>query len=373
MPLQIRRGLNAERTQIAPANGLVEGELLYVTDEKKLYIGTGSVGEHQGVVITGYTDSNAKDAAAQILTSGEHVGIGFAYDSGTKKLNATVDLSAFEGPIVADALKGSVFADDSSVLLDAIDKVLYGNVTGNVTGSLLGNLAGNVIGNVTGDVSGNVTGNLTGSVLGDLTGSVLGDLKGSVFGDNSTIIVNGIDNTITAETVFTQSIDAGLDILEFSTAAETIGTFVGLVTNPITSEIQIPAVSIYSSDGTIQTPINVGPGGLIGAYKVHGYYDGLYRYASAIITQWDATADFDKEFPKSIVTFSLGNNEDTQAVTASLSGDGTFSANVLQTGVYETTPDDTRPVGVKGMIVFNDTAGVFQGYNGTAWVNLSAP
>jgi outer membrane lipoprotein SlyB len=214
MPLQIRRGLDAERTQIAPSNGLVEGELLYVTDEKKLYIGTGSVGEHQGVVITGYTDSNAKDAAAQILTSGEHVGIGFAYDSGTKKLNATVDLSAFEGPIVADALKGSVFADDSSILLDAIDKVLYGSVTGNLTGNVTGNLTGNVTGDVTGDVLGNLIGDVTGELVGNVTGSVTGDVVGSIFGDDSAVLVDGIGSKIVGDvdnnTVTTVNLFSGI-------------------------------------------------------------------------------------------------------------------------------------------------------------------
>ena len=95
MPLQIRRGLEAERTQITPTNGLVEGELLYVTDEKKLYIGSGSSGEHQGVVITGYNDPDAKDAAAAIFADGEHTGISFVYDDETKAISAVVDVTAF--------------------------------------------------------------------------------------------------------------------------------------------------------------------------------------------------------------------------------------------------------------------------------------
>jgi hypothetical protein len=191
MPLQIRRGLEAERTQITPTNGLVEGELLYVTDQKKLYIGSGSVGEHQGVVITGYTNNDAKDAAAEIFADGEHTGITFTYDSGTKALSAVVDVSAISGPLVADALQGSVFADDSSLLVDAIDKRFFGNLTGNVTGNVLGNLAGNVIGNVTGNISGDVTGNLSGNVTGDVIGSV--------FADDSTMLVDGTNGLIVGD------------------------------------------------------------------------------------------------------------------------------------------------------------------------------
>jgi hypothetical protein len=237
MPLQIRRGLNAERTQIAPSNGLVEGELLYVTDEKKLYIGTGSVGEHQGVVITGYTDSNAKDAAAQILTTGDHTGISFTYNSTTKQLDAAVNLSAFDGPIVADSLKGSVFADDSSILLDAIDKVLYGNVVGNVSGNITGNLAGNVIGNVVGDITGNVTGNVEGNLVGDITGSVFadnsskiidgisgditGNLRGPVFASDTTLLVDNVNNIISngVLSLSDRVLSSNVPILEFASTA----------------------------------------------------------------------------------------------------------------------------------------------------------
>ena len=38
MPLRLRRGTNAERTTITP----IEGELLYTTDTKNLYVGDGT-------------------------------------------------------------------------------------------------------------------------------------------------------------------------------------------------------------------------------------------------------------------------------------------------------------------------------------------
>lgn len=51
-----------------------------------------------------------------------------------------------------------------------------------------GSLQGNVIGNTTGVHTGNVVGN----VIGDITG----DLIGSVFGDDSTLLIDGTNNTI---------------------------------------------------------------------------------------------------------------------------------------------------------------------------------
>jgi hypothetical protein len=81
--------------------------------------------------------------------------------------NSTMMIDATEGkivgPVFAD-VTGSVFADDSSIMIDAIEGRIVGpvfsNVTGNVTGDLLGNVTGNLLGNVTGTVTGNVFTNL---------------------------------------------------------------------------------------------------------------------------------------------------------------------------------------------------------------------
>jgi hypothetical protein len=113
-------------------------------------------------------------------------------------------------------IKGSVFADDSTLLVDGVNGVivapvfanvtgdLTGNVSGNVTGDLTGNVSGNVTGNLTGNVNGNVTGNLTGNVNGNVTGdltgnvngNVTGDLTGSVFADDSTLLIDGVNGKI---------------------------------------------------------------------------------------------------------------------------------------------------------------------------------
>ena len=71
------------------------------------------------------------------------------------------------------------------------------------------------------------------------------------------------------------------------------------------------------------------------------------------------------------VTLANGTNDiATTSVSMLFDKLGTFSAPTIQTGVYTSSPD-TRPAGVKGMIIFNNTTSTFQGYNGTAWVNLN--
>jgi hypothetical protein len=87
---------------------------------------------------------------------------------------------------------GSVFADDSTMLVDGTNGRIVGpvfaNVTGDVTGNVTGTLTGNSSGTHTGAVIGNVTGNLTGYQTGDMTGSV--------FGDNSTRLIDGTEGKI---------------------------------------------------------------------------------------------------------------------------------------------------------------------------------
>jgi hypothetical protein len=146
MPLQVRRGTEAER--LAMTQPLAQGELLYVTNEQKLYIGNGST--LGGIQITGYTDGDAKDAAASIFASGTHTGISFSYNNTTDAMSATVDFSNISGVVRADAFKGSVFADDGStiggtLLVDAVDGVLRGTHIGTLIGNVTGNIFTNLI------------------------------------------------------------------------------------------------------------------------------------------------------------------------------------------------------------------------------------
>ena len=221
MPLQIRRGTDAER--LAMTQPLAQGELLYVTNAERLYVGNGAT--LGGVQITGYTNEDAQDAAAQLFSNGAHTGITFAYNDASASISAVVDLSNYQGTIGATSFKGSIFADDSTLLVDAVSGTIVGpvvgNITGNVTGNVIGNLTGNITGNITGDVTGSVVGDLKGSVfaddstvlvdgpagvlrgqlIGSLTGSVTGDVKGSIFADDSTLLVDAISGIISGDIV----------------------------------------------------------------------------------------------------------------------------------------------------------------------------
>ena len=93
-------------------------------------------------------------------------------------------------------LIGSVFADDSTILVDGTNGVLRGTLIGSLTGNVTGNTAGVHTGNVSGNVTGNVLGNVTGNVTGNVVGNVDGDITGSVFSDSSTMLIDGTEGKV---------------------------------------------------------------------------------------------------------------------------------------------------------------------------------
>lgn len=107
-----------------------------------------------------------------ITTDGTNDKITFAFDS-------NVDIN------------GSVFADDSTLLVDG--------VMGRIVADVYANVFGNVTGNVTGDVTGNTTGYHT------------GDVTGSVFADDSTKLVDAVDGTFNLDGSVSSNIIADQD------------------------------------------------------------------------------------------------------------------------------------------------------------------
>ena len=105
-------------------------------------------------------------------------------------INATSNINAQAG--ITGDLVGSVFGDDSTKIVDAVENKVYAEFFGNITGDVTGNVVGNLTGNVTGNVGGNVTGNLT----GNSTGYHTGDVTGSVFAQDSTLLVDAVDGKI---------------------------------------------------------------------------------------------------------------------------------------------------------------------------------
>lgn len=125
-------------------------------------------------------------------------------------MNVQTIFSSFVGDI-----KGSLFAEDSGIMVDTIDRKLYGDLVGNVTGDVTGNLAGNIIGQrstipgqvlldvaasnlsvnnidcdaMVGIINGLPGSSMVGDLIGNTDGYHTGPVKGSIFADNSTVLI----------------------------------------------------------------------------------------------------------------------------------------------------------------------------------------
>ena len=124
MALRIRRGLDIERQSIIPA----EGEPLYCTDTGMLYIGDGStIGGNLVTGIRSLLDDPTPALSANLdLNSNNIVGMG--------DINIVGDLTV-SGNLNIDAVKadyrGSLFGDDSTLLVNGFDHTVHASIIAN--------------------------------------------------------------------------------------------------------------------------------------------------------------------------------------------------------------------------------------------------
>lgn len=157
-------------------------------------------------------EANSSNGSVNIVAG---AGITLAKDTALDRVTITVN------PVFD--LRGSVFGDDSTVMVNAIDRVITA--------------AGGFIGNITGNSTGTHTGNSIGTHIGDVTG----DLKGSVVGDDSTFIINGIDKTVTGTTV----------------TAGSIRLTGGTISTTDSSGMTVSATTTFNSDVTVENDLVV--------------------------------------------------------------------------------------------------------------------
>ena len=362
MPLQIRRGTEAERQALASTPQT--GELIYITDTKQLYVGDGTNLLKDITPITGYTDENAVDALASVLTSSSHSGISFVYNDVANTLVATVSqpallqnlsLNGFDitgtgnititgnltvaGKLDAD-FQGTISGDDSTILVDAVNNKI----------NLDGNVKGNIIPDVTeaydiGSSSlkfrdlylsgtslylGSAQVTATGSAINLPAGSTVGgnliqdtvsedvafirDIQGSVFADDSTILVNAIDGTVKLDNGvinidgnILKSNQSGIQIGDFN---ETFQTVFEIVNKNSTRAIRLITVGGASPATPSGMALRASFGDYIGSgSEVQGsagdYIGNLQAQA------WDPVFGGGTNVPSSAINFRIDPNAAT--------------------------------------------------------------
>jgi hypothetical protein len=329
MALKLRRGSNAQRLLITPA----EGELIYTTDTKLLYVGDGS-------------------------TAG-----GVAVDSG-----AATTFLGIASNITPDVTNTRNIGAVGNVYATGRFTSLFGNLTGNVSG----NVTGNVTGNLTGNVDGNVTGDLVGSVFADDSSTVIDAIQKKIFGSlysnvngNLYVSVDPSNNYLTNGDIVMQdnviTLLNGLDNIQLGTNNSALGvglrikspvlTNKSIEINSLTNGINGDSFDIQVSRGSLSIPTSVQQGDPLFTIVANAYDGTDYRFSSAI--SFDIDPDTSSPVGPNAVPgkISFGTSPDGGATLRGLVFD-----SFGQLGVNMTSP--TATLSVAGNASFNTASGI---------------
>ena len=415
MALQIRRGTNAERLTITPA----EGELIYTTDTKQLYVGDGSTvgGTKADTGITSILEDTTPQLGGPLdLNSQNITGVGNIQTSGNITTSGIITGSSanFTSISFGEAIgnfSGSVFADDSSLLVDGIsgkinlsntpltdlqgvditspndgDVLQYNLGSGQWEAAPIGSasLSGNFKGSIFSDDSSLKIDGISGEVFGPFTG----DLTGSVFADDSTILIDGVASLIVGDIINTTTRS------EFVEVSRTDDSGTVKLTRESSSDISSDSVFYGqilferddSNGNTFSSWILGGRDGVFIANEPDGNiaeanYTSITSTGLAIGTfAPDPTFRLDVRGNAQIV-----GNMKAAAFTGTYTADDSTiivdgidkSANLstvtassfVQVGGITTAERDNLTA-ANGMIIYNTSLNKFQGYENGAWANL---
>lgn len=436
MPLQIRRGTEAERQALASTPQ--SGELIYVTDTKQLYVGDGTNLLSDLTPITGYTDENAVDALGAVLSGSSHSGITFSYDTNddnNDRIVATVSYGALQenlnlnnfditgngnititgnltinGLLTAD-YRGSIFADNSTLLVNAVDSKieLDGTVKGNIIPDVseaydIGSMSQKFkdlylsgtslwLGSAQVTASGTAINLPAGSTVGgtQIMGgdeAVISDIQGSVFGDDSSVLVDAVNNSLNTSVLTIQ--DSVLSTTETTLQVGNDADF-PMIVKSLQGASSLKEVTFNYSSGTVENPSDVDKTKLIGGFAVKGYADGVYKSSLSLATSYTSSATLTDDNPNSYAfigtnaggsSFNIFGFRDVPTFVAPTVQLGTFNpstgavtqfADAAARDAAITSPE----AGMMCFIADDGTSGGapavprFQGHDGSGWVNLN--
>ena len=389
MALRLRRGTDAERLLITP----VEGELIYTTDTKLLYVGDGTtVG---GIIATG--QGGASDGSLAGLSDTAVAGVvdgqQLVWNAGLGRwVPADKTLESLNDVVASDATDGQVLTWDNGIstwvptdkTLDSLDDVVAAGATDSqvltwdsdasswiaadptIGASELSDLTDvDTLGLVTGDVLAYDGAEWVAASLQEIIdpntpifADFNGDLRGSVFGDDSTLLVDSETGMLLGDIETNQ--------LVVKNELESVAEF-----RSISGE-DISFVDINVSKGTFESPTTLVAGDSGGGIRSKSWDGSEYKMNMAIGAVHTDSANFADNYPAAdtyIITAGGGNNTPVWTFKS----DTTLVApGPIQPGVYEDAAarDAAIPTPEAGMIVFVTDVAKHQGYDGTAWNDL---
>ena len=205
-----------------------------------------------------------------------------------------------------------------------------------------------------------------GNSITALTTTLDGDLTGSVFGDDSTLIVDGNNNSINTSSIIATSNNV-ITVTGPITSSDVSFLVTGSGTNP--GEIHL------GRNGTGDLSADTIPNGRLTFNRTDTVNAGTIT-TSFIIGNNDRLSFFHNSagnasnLPSYVVMkdskFGIGTI--TPTTTLDVAGEGRFTGFV-QFGSLTTVQRDALTA-ANGMVIYNSTDNKFQGYENGAWVNL---
>lgn len=376
--LRIKRGTKTA-LQTSPGYTPLEGELVYTTDSKEVFVGDGTT---VGGTPVSVSTQNIEDLGnVQALAAQQDQILVYNGSNWAATDNPALDV------------RGNIYADDSTLLVDAINGRIVGPI---VTDSI--STSGAILGDLVGDVTGSLTGNVVGSVLGNVTGNLTGDLTGSVFSDDSTQIIDGINGAVTTNiitgtnqriTLSTTQTDDGRFIVDFTTKdapvvqdkeySTLLLSYENLTTDVSTNNNRYGRIEFARRDtgGEVVTGMLQSNRDYIGLFQAaDGDRGDISKYmmmgegqvAIGAIPTPSNGLKLDVNGPAQITGNTSMLADATVGGTLGVTGATTVSST-LKLGQFTTTERDALSA-ENGMLIYNTSTNKLQGYENGAWVNI---
>jgi hypothetical protein len=368
MSLRIRRGTETQRASVT----FDQGELLYTTDSKKLYIG-------DGVTPGGYDPARPVNGIAKSGLAG----VGLSYNDSTGNLD--VSLASFTTNSLTEGSNNKYFTnqraqDAFGALLAAgtqtgitmtYDSVLH-KLNVSVT-DLVGLTA--VVSDTAPSLGGNLTlnnKNITGTGNISITAGNISTSSGNITASGTITASSGLgaDLSLNSRSITGTGNISITGRLAIKNSGQEVSQFVGQ--NSTGSGVTTPQINMYTSRGTVSSPTASQPGDYLANLSFGGYKSGAYFQAVNFISILDSAANMSDSTPAGGLGIAINNNNGGNSIFR-FSYQGVLTAPVFQATSYTNTAMNAIPNPAAGMIIFNSTFNHFYGHNGSTWVAFTGP
>lgn len=364
MALRLRRGTDVERLAITP----LEGELVYTTDTKKVYIGDGST--TGGVPIDSDTITNTLSDLTDVDTSG-------VQDGDTLVYNSTA--GEFQTGTLATSIGDLTDVDTTGVALNDILKwngsafVPADNTVSIDQGTYEIDVIGDLQGSVFADDSSLVIDGITGRIFGDLTGSIA-DSFGNLIFDINDFSLRNLSNIDTPIINVPFDNDLSRSVLSIKNEELTAETELRIVSSNQPGILKLTKFSETDLNGVSETSYG----------RIYFERDDINGSTTTgiiaannnrIVFAVDNVGSFS---PSEYITIreggllGIGTEDPTESLD--VRGNGTFTGSVVSQGFIQFGSYTDIEIGAitpqNGMVYYNTTANRFRGYQNGQWINI---